>query len=372
SLNITSNLLQSAGAHHIAQYIRTSAARLEHLDVSSNQIAADGAQALMRAIIETPKICLKSLILDMNRFEGPGSYSVGQMLETNKSLVHLSFARNNIFGEGCQVLFGSLQRNSTLQHLDLTGNFIDHTGAEAVRDYLRRPMASDQQGGLVSLVLSANPIRDNGVEALCEGLRENGHLLYLHLNHIDITDVSMSNVRQMLESTSKQPTALISLSMRHNSQITKEGYTTLSRGCQANQHILRINADMPFDGWSSVWDSLERVIIRNTTLAIERYTVPLLMVARGRIIMYSKPAHGSQASDIGFAQLPLDIREIVLHKIDKFEVLRRSQRRRAAHIALDLRQRFSSKFALLEAILGPDYQYVRHIMQMLNSSYLAD
>ncbi|ORX74518.1 RNI-like protein [Linderina pennispora] len=372
SLIITSNLLQSAGAHHVAQYIRTSAEKLEHLDVSSNQIAADGAQALMRAIIESPQVRLKSLVLDMNRFEGAGSRAVGQMLETNKSLVRLSFARNNIFGEGCQLLFASLHRNSTLQHLDLTGNFIDHTGAEAVRDYLCRPMTSSEQGGLLSLVLSANPIRDDGVEVLCQGLRENGHLLYLHINHIDITDRSMATMGQTLESTSKQATALISLSMRHNSQITKEGYTVLSHGCRANQHILRINADMPFDGWSSVWDSLERAITRNTTLAIERYTAPLLMVARGRIILYSRPAQDSSVSEVGFAQLPLDIREIILHKIDRFQVLRPSQRRRAARIASDIRMRFSSKFSLLEAVLGSDYHYVRHIMQMLHSSYLTN
>ncbi|KAI8325778.1 RNI-like protein [Martensiomyces pterosporus] len=381
-LDLSSNLLRSEGAQHVANYLKTGARVLEQLDVSSNQIPHAGGRELIDALRPVYKSTLRLLNMDMNQLEAFGCRVLGRALAENTALVSLSLARNNIFDDGCQVLFEGLARNTTLKHLVLSGNAIGNAGAQAIRQYLRSSTALSMSNrnrrqdadavqaaclheGLISLNLSANMLRDDGVEAICEGLKENQTILHLHINHVDMSDAGAASIRQLLESTATKPTALLSLSLRHNNHVTTEGYSSIVRGCQANRHILRIKADLYFEGWSDVWDGVERAVIRNTRLAIERYTAPLLMVARGRLLLHAaSPKPGD--CQAGFAKLPVDIRIMIVMGLDALGVLRPQQKRRAVNIALDMTRRFPTRLQLLAAILESDYQYVRQIITMLH------
>ncbi|KAJ2716709.1 hypothetical protein H4R19_000483 [Coemansia spiralis] len=374
ALDLSGNLLRSSGVQQLARYLGSSDQALERLDISSNEVSLAGAVDLAIALRPDLGSTLRCLDLGTNQIGASGCEALARMLAHNTTLEQLSIARNNLFDGGCQLLFAGLASNTTLQTLDVSSNFITHVGALSIQHYLEAepcgvPPEDGYAGlrrGLRSLDLSVNPLGDTGLWALCRGLRANRHLTDLAADSISASNDGAQAVRQLLEAGAGQPTSLLTLSLRQNPRLTLHGIGELASGAKCNRHILRISAELQFDGWRTAWSKVEAVLVRNTVLAVERYKAPLLMVARGRLLLCER-WHAAGTAAPGIARLPLDLRRCIVDALDRHRVLKPDQRHRATKIAGDPRRRFASKHALLEGILGRDYPFVAQVMRAVSA-----
>ncbi|KAJ2860817.1 hypothetical protein GGI22_002610, partial [Coemansia erecta] len=284
-LNLSGNILRTEGAQVIARYLTAKGCRLESLNVSSNEISPRGAMALANSLRAQFDCRLKVLNVDMNQFEVNGCEALASALAENKYLESLIISRNNIFDNGCRLLFDGLKSNNTLLNIDISGNFLTHLSARNFTSYMdsknsasgREYQGSFVHTGIRSLNISANALRDEGVTALCAGLRNNSHLMHLVADNVEMADPGMESIRQLLEATARCKTSLLTLSLRQNRHATRVGFEALGEGCRQNSLILRVTVDPTFDGWSAVWDKAIRAFISNTMRAVDRYKAPLLI-----------------------------------------------------------------------------------------------
>ncbi|KAJ1906465.1 hypothetical protein LPJ81_001336 [Coemansia sp. IMI 209127] len=375
-LNLSGNILRTEGAQAIAWYLTAKGCNLEYLDVSSNEISPRGAMALANSLRAQFDCRLKVLNVDMNRFEVNGCEALASALAENKYLESLIISRNNIFDNGCRLLFDGLKSNNTLLNIDISGNLLTHLSARNFASYMdSRNSAGDSESqgsfvhtGIRSLNISANALRDEGVAALCDGLRNNSHLMHLVADNVEVADPGMESIRQLLEATAKCKTSLLTLSLRQNRHATRVGFEALGEGCRQNSLILRVSVDPSFDGWSTVWDKAIRAFISNTMRAVDRYKVPLLMVSRGHLLLYQYSRQRAASIDAcSIRRLPEEVRWIILSALDTYGVLTAKQRRMALKIASTMSGGYPSKRALLAAILGADYRFVAETMKALHS-----
>ena len=107
------------------------------------------------------------------------------MLQVNKTLTHLDLSNNWIF-KHASCIFKGLQNNTTLVYLNLSKiNLVvrkDAPLAKALTTMLQ------ENKHLTHLDLSYNPLYDEGVYCLCEGLQHNTTLVYLNLSDTGLTD----------------------------------------------------------------------------------------------------------------------------------------------------------------------------------------
>ncbi|KAJ2147387.1 hypothetical protein IW142_001646 [Coemansia sp. RSA 564] len=368
-LDLSGNMLQSQGVRILAQFLVTSGQGLETLDVSSNGVTAIGARDLANVLVPEFNLSLKHLNLNMNQLEGSGCEAMGRMLVQNQTLEVLTLSQNNMFDNGCQALFFGLESNTTLKSLDISGNFISHVGARSIQTYLQSSSTqtpTDNQPGLQSLNVSANSLGDEGIDVLCGGLSANRHLIDLIANNVDVTDNGMQHVCKVLKAGAVNTPSLLTLSLRHNYRLTRNSYAQLAEASKANHNILRIAADLQFEGWDEVWTKVEMILIRNTVYAMERYRVPLLMVARGRILLRDI-THSTSANSTGIYSLPIELRRMILIALDKHNVLTRTQHISALNIACNPANHFSTKQELLAAVLANDYAFVHEMIKTVHS-----
>ncbi|KAJ2697086.1 hypothetical protein FB645_006021 [Coemansia sp. IMI 203386] len=371
TLDLSDNRMLSAGAETLAQYLVVAGQQIENLDISSNEIAHAGADRIVHVLGSEYQLGIKHLNLDMNQLEIHGCEALGRALARNNTLVTLKCSRNNIFDQGCGRLFAELGRNRTLRYLDVSGNFITHVGAEAIGRYLLyaeqhavKSAAANNglETGLLTLDISGNSLQDEGIDSICRGLQRNRHLLHLVANNIEVSDEGASNIGRLLRYKSKMATSLLTISLRANRHITQTGYRALVTGCKKNQHILRLLVDLAFEGWGSIWRDTEKTFIYNTLRAMDRYRVPLLIVARGRLLLRNK------ADATGVFRLPMDIRRLIVYELDRFRVLRPDQKKRVMDIASSRDCHYGwTKMQFLAHVLGNDFSFVVHIMETVRS-----
>jgi Ran GTPase-activating protein (RanGAP) involved in mRNA processing and transport len=94
---------------------------LRVLDLSCNEIAVEGAQAIAKYL--TGECCaLESLHLSANRIVDLGAKAIAQALAQNQTLLHIDMTHNNITDDGLSRLAESLFHNKTLLSFKLYGN----------------------------------------------------------------------------------------------------------------------------------------------------------------------------------------------------------------------------------------------------------
>ncbi len=95
-------------------------ATLTSLDLSFNNIGAEGARSLAAALDNNAT--LMSLDLHYNNIGAQGARSLAAALDNNATLTTLYLGLNNIGAQGARSLAAALDTNRVLQHLDLAGN----------------------------------------------------------------------------------------------------------------------------------------------------------------------------------------------------------------------------------------------------------
>ncbi|KAF9539906.1 hypothetical protein EC957_004873 [Mortierella hygrophila] len=105
-----------------------------------------------------------------------GEIRVLSSILTNSRLATLDLRSNPIRENGAQALFEALKTNLTLTTLSLRANSIGDNGAQILAEALKN------NSTLTNLDLGLNSIGDNGDQALSEALKTNSTLTTLNLD----------------------------------------------------------------------------------------------------------------------------------------------------------------------------------------------
>ena len=97
------------------------------------------------------------------------------MLQVNKTLTHLDLSNNWIF-QNASCIFQGLQNNTTLVYLNLSNIELKVEKDTPLAKALTTMLQENKQ--LKRLVLSHNPLYDEGAYCVCEGLQHNTTLVY--------------------------------------------------------------------------------------------------------------------------------------------------------------------------------------------------
>ncbi len=155
---------------------------------------------------------------------------LAQAVEKNSTLLGLHLCRKQITDTDMEIIVNMLAANTKLQKLELEGNSLGPAGARTLAKALENnsvlrylDLESNPLTGMTRLdLLSPNPEYSRqdrtGIEAIAEMLRKNRKLLVLNLGNTGISD----NVADVLVSTMKVNTTLISLEMQDNGLSVKQ------------------------------------------------------------------------------------------------------------------------------------------------------
>ena len=119
------------------------------------------------------------------------------MLQVNKTLAHLDLSNNWEF-QNASCVFQGLQNNTTLVYLNLSNIKLEVKKDTPLAKALTTMLQEKQH--LKHLDLSYNPLYDEGVYCLCEGLQHNTTLVYLNLSCTGTTDKGGEYIAQAYNS----------------------------------------------------------------------------------------------------------------------------------------------------------------------------
>ncbi|XP_057575701.1 NACHT, LRR and PYD domains-containing protein 5 [Hippopotamus amphibius kiboko] len=195
---------------------------LTHLYLSGNSLGSEGMNLLCRAV-KLPSCGLQRLILNACNLDVAGCGFLAFALMGNRRLTHLSLSLNPLEDDGmnllCEVL---MELSCPLQDLELAKCNLTAACCKNLSYVIIR------SHHLKSLDLAANALGDNGITALCEGLKQKNSLRRLGLEACGLT----CNGGEALSSALSCNQQLTSLNLMQNSF----GLRGMTKLCSAFAH----------------------------------------------------------------------------------------------------------------------------------------
>ncbi|XP_037023917.2 NACHT, LRR and PYD domains-containing protein 5 [Artibeus jamaicensis] len=212
----------------LSQTLRTSTS-LRSLSLAGNPAAGQGIQSLCEAM-KVSQCTLQKLILGNCGLTGSSCWDLASVLSCNQRLTHLDLSTNRLRAEGVTALCRALKLvNCALQRLILRECNLDTMGCS----FLALALTSNCH--LTHLNLSMNPLGDDGVHFLCEVLAEMPcHLQDLELMKCCLTAASCKNLCAVIT----QSKHLRSLDLAANA-LGDEGVAALCEGLKQTTTCLR-------------------------------------------------------------------------------------------------------------------------------------
>ncbi|KAM6174012.1 NACHT, LRR and PYD domains-containing protein 14 [Erethizon dorsatum] len=191
--------------------------RLTHLCLADNSVGDRGVK-LLSAALKHPECTLQSLVLRRCHFTLLSSEYLSTSLLHNKSLIHLDLGSNCLQDDGINLLCNVFQQlNCNLQDLELMGCVLTTACCpDLASAILNSP-------NLLSLDLGYNDLQDEGVQILCEALRNpNCNIQRLGLEYCGLTSLCCQDLSSALLSNQR----LIKMNLTQNT-LGHEGIRTL-------------------------------------------------------------------------------------------------------------------------------------------------
>ncbi|KAL7544754.1 hypothetical protein ACHAWF_008113 [Thalassiosira exigua] len=142
--------------------------------------------------LEDPCRDYYKLYLDDNRIGVPGASSLSRSLRCNATLLELGLENNRLGDEGARCLASALAENDTLVMLNLEKNGVGPSGTAAIADALEH-----RNNSLQWLVLSENPIGDEGAKAMLRCVGNTSSFDRLQLCNHTLLSVVLKKVTQV-------------------------------------------------------------------------------------------------------------------------------------------------------------------------------
>jgi Ran GTPase-activating protein (RanGAP) involved in mRNA processing and transport len=187
SLNLSENKLSVQNLRVLREGIEHHPS-LEKLALNKCHIDQEGLQVLVGKMAR-----VANLELSRNALATTSGVLLCRLLQCNSNhLKRLDLSQNQLSGQACvELLTAGCQ---SLEILNLSGNGIDHRGAAAVGKAIGNAGCH-----LTTLQLGQNPLGDEGINALAEGLERNTSLQTLCLRQTDTGDAGASSLARALE-----------------------------------------------------------------------------------------------------------------------------------------------------------------------------
>lgn len=150
----------------------------DRLDLKHRLLGPKGGKAL--AVALERNTTLQSLNLHDNYLEGDGGAAIASMMKENYYITELDVSSNHLGFKGCQCVCDMLQNNSTLLKIDLSDNGLDDRATVSLLEAFK---GNDK---LAWMNLSHNKFSERSGESLGLGISSNDSLEYLDLswNHL--------------------------------------------------------------------------------------------------------------------------------------------------------------------------------------------
>jgi len=176
SLRIMENCTLSEADFLALAQVLSENTTLTELVLRYNHIGNVGCRTICEGIRDNQRTCLITLDLESNGIGGKGAAAIGRLLESNKSLLHLSLSRNKIGDRGITYLTNALQSRQ-LQTLRLLGCDLHDRGALRIAELLKNTSS------LCTLDLSFNLFTNEGAASLSDAMIKNRSLKDLMLSY---------------------------------------------------------------------------------------------------------------------------------------------------------------------------------------------
>ncbi|XP_042069175.1 leucine-rich repeat-containing protein 34 isoform X1 [Haplochromis burtoni] len=180
-LDLRYNNITNEGVEHLAKLLQEEKSSLSCLDLMFNDIQANGAQVLASSL--QGNSTLLSLRLSGNKIGRGGGLELASMLQENCALQELEVADCDLDTSSIIALIIMLQKNKALCSVDISRPLLfSHQEEWAV--HCSKMLAVNSS--LMELHLGRMGMTDTGIEQLTEGLGRNHSLRYLDLcsNHV--------------------------------------------------------------------------------------------------------------------------------------------------------------------------------------------
>ncbi|VDD83426.1 unnamed protein product [Mesocestoides corti] len=210
-LKMTGNPIKREGGIHLAHGLQANNT-LTHLDVGECDM--DIASAIAFATVlrtNNSLLCFNINRLLLFTHQEEQTVHMWEMLCLNTTLTELHLAKCDMRDFGAKRLVDALERNKTIQVLDVSANRISSDGAIAFARALRNrcsltvldlsfnriqnegaialaEVLKKHNDRLIVLALASNEIHEKGLCALADALLDNDHLRYIYLWGNDISD----------------------------------------------------------------------------------------------------------------------------------------------------------------------------------------
>ncbi|CAH1262340.1 PPP1R37 [Branchiostoma lanceolatum] len=202
---------------------------LEYLDARSTLITEQTGPHLSRALRMGSRI--QTLHLECTNLSGRPMFLLMSALKVNVAVKELFLADNRLGVPDAQQIGQMLKMNNTVQLLDLRNNQIQDTGLVHICEGL-----GEQERGIVTLVLWSNHITQLGAEYLRETLPLLNYLETLNMGHNPIGNEGVLSMKEgLLMNQSLLRLGLV------DTKMTCEGAIALAEFLSINPRIVRLD-----------------------------------------------------------------------------------------------------------------------------------
>lgn len=158
-INLGKNFISDIGAVAFAQVIRENM-NIVHLNLSSNSITHIGAAEIFAALAENESLISLDISshegLNRNRIDARGAYPLSWVLQKNKTLQFLNLSATSLDAEAVDYVCKGMQNNTSISVLNLSGNEIGPHLATSLQSCL--PVCQ-----LLELSIAQTKLGDQGI-----------------------------------------------------------------------------------------------------------------------------------------------------------------------------------------------------------------
>ena len=230
---------------------------IREADLDEDRIEGEGigdaAAAVLATTLET-NTTLTNLNLSGNNLGPSGAESLATALKTNTSLSNLNFSGNNLGPAGAESLATALKTNTILTNLDFSGNNVGPAGAESLATALKTNTS------LTNLNLRRNNLGPAGAECLAKALEKNTILTNLNLSFNDLGPADAESLATAL----KTNTSLTNLNFSVNN-LGPAGAESLATALKTNTILTNLDLSGNNVGPAGA-ESLATALKTNTSL----------------------------------------------------------------------------------------------------------
>ena len=230
------NELGPSGGFEICKLLKCKNSQLSWLDLTSNQLADEGAEYLAEALNNNCQ--LRTLIIADNGISDIGAQRLAEAIN-NCQLHTLILAANDILGIGAEYLAKAIKNNCQLHTLGLAHSKISDIGARHLAEAIKSNNCQ-----LRDLIISGNKISDDGAQYLADAIKNNHNCQLSSLN-LETNDISDNGAQCLAEAITNCKCQLRTLNLRSN-HIKDDGARHLAEAitnCECQLRTLNLEAN---------------------------------------------------------------------------------------------------------------------------------